>query len=270
VVPAQFIFFFQTPPPPVSRTGVGAITEAPDVLAGTGMGARTGVGAITGAPDVAQGTGKVDVLGTGAIQQAPDIGAGTFGAPAVGDAAITQAPDTAIGTGTIGTGQMGAGAIQQAPDVAAGTGRVAITGAGAIQQAPDTPASSALPAQLGTIDPNRTGFQEADQFITYGLLDGKPLGHGQDKPKKPAVTPERDLPRLRQLGERNKKLEAESKRLQAIREQMEALAGDKDMEELLAAEAAKAAAEFSRVAKNYLSLDRRNKMMALLLALLME
>ena len=151
------------------------------------------------------------------------------------------------GVGALG----GPGIITEAPDTAVGTGRVSITGVGAIVEAPDT---TGIPPVV----------PEDFSLVTPGRL------RREQKEKRQLRIESRDSPRLRQLREGNKKLAAERLRLEQIREQQRVLGDDAEMQEMLAREASKAAAEFSRVARDYISLDRKNKMMAMMMALLME
>ena len=153
-----------------------------------------------------------------------------------------------------------------------GEGLPEIEGEAQIVQAPDTLASTSLPGITGTGQivekPDTTAKPEdEDDFVTYGFpMKAIP----KVRPPLTIVRRKSEAPKLRKLNNESIKLKKEYERLQNLAEQARQAFDDEIAMDAIREEAKKSAAQFARVAGDYLSIDKRRKMMAMMLALLME
>lgn len=150
-------------------TGVGAVTQAKNTVAGAGSPGVTGAGstaqsknasvasgfpvvsgvaAVTEVQDSAAGLGAPSVIGSSAVTQNRGTVAGA-GAPSVsGAAASTQPPNTILASGAVTS--LGGGFASQLSNVVAGFGSTAISGSGAAAQRTNTTAGSGNPVSSGS------------------------------------------------------------------------------------------------------------------------
>lgn len=155
----------------VIDSGVGAISEANDVVAGTGSTSTAATGAIAEAHDVVAATGATAVSGAGPILETGDVVSGTGATADGGSGAIAEANDTVLGSGQVGF--IGSGSIFEQPDTTAGTGSMSVPGSGSVQELSDTVNGG------GTVTAVATGsIIEAHDVVAGAGAAGFPTGSG--------------------------------------------------------------------------------------------